>query len=326
MSPFLGRRPPVKLLLTTRMGDPYFNLLDDLPDLQKVLATTSEAIEREIVDADVVYGWPTLAQFQAAKQLKWIQVPSAGVEMLCSIPEIVESDVTITNARGAHARVIAEHTFAMLLAFTRGLHRFEQDKAARRWSRDAAIPDVLEIAGWTIGIVGYGQIGQQVARRAIGFEMNVLAVDVNEMPDAPHDVEVWGPDRLSDLFEQSDVVVVAVPFTPQTRHLISADLLNRMKPTAYLLVESRGGIVDEAALVDVLKKGKITAAGLDVFEQEPLGSDSELWDVPNLIMTPHLAGASLQKDRRCVEILRENLGRFQRGETLVNLVDKRRGY
>ena len=103
--------------------------------------------------------------------------------MLCSVPEIVVSDVIVTNSRGAHARVIAEHTFAMLLAFTRGLHRFEQDKAARRWSREAAIPDVLEISGWTIGIVGYGQVGQQVAQRARGFEMEILAVDENPMPD-----------------------------------------------------------------------------------------------------------------------------------------------
>jgi phosphoglycerate dehydrogenase-like enzyme len=308
------------------MGDPYFGLLDDLTDVEKVWATTPEAIAREIVDADVVYGWPTLEQFQAAKQLTWIQAPSAGVEMLCSIPEVVASDVTITNARGAHARVIAEHTFAMLLAFTRGLHRFEQDKAARRWSREQAIPDVLEIAGWTMGIVGYGQIGQQVARRALGFEMDVLAVDVNPMPDAPHGVEVRGLAFLPELFERSDVVVIAAPYTPETRHMIGADLLNRMKPTAYFLVESRGGIVDEPALVDVLKKGKIAGAGLDVFEQEPLGADNELWDVPNLIMTPHLAGASIQKDRRCVEILRENLGRFQRGEPLMNLVDKQRGY
>jgi phosphoglycerate dehydrogenase-like enzyme len=316
----------VKLLLTTRAGDPYFGLLDDLPGVQKVWATTPETIAEEIVDADVVYGWPTLEQFKLAKQLKWIQIPSAGVEMVCSIPEIVESDVTITNARGAHARVIAEHAFAMLLAFTRGLHRFEQDKVARRWSREAAIPDVLEIAGWTIGIVGYGQIGRQVAQRALAFEMQVLAVDVEPMPDAPHGVEVWSLDRLPELFERSDVVVIAAPYTPETRHMIDADLLNRMKPTSYLLVESRGGIVDEAALLDVLKKGKIAAAGLDVFEQEPLGSDSELWDVPNLIVTPHLAGASTQKDRRCVEILRENLARFQRGETLVNLVDKGKGY
>jgi D-2-hydroxyacid dehydrogenase (NADP+) len=316
----------MKLLLTTRAGDPYFDLLDDLDGVKKVWALTPAEIMREIADADAVYGWPTLEQFQAAKHLKWIQIPSAGVEMVCSVPEMVESDVIVTNCRGAHARVIAEHAFAMLLSFTRGLQRFEQDKLARRWRREESIPDVLEIAGWTIGIVGYGQIGQQVARRAIGFEMNVLAVDTNEMPDAPHGVEVWGLARLPDLFEQSDVVVIAAPFTPQTRHLIGADLLNRMKPTSYFLVESRGGIVDESALMDVLKKGKIVAAGLDVFEDEPLPATSELWDVPNLIMTPHLAGASTQKDRRCVEILRENVGRFQRGETLMNLVDKRKGY
>jgi D-2-hydroxyacid dehydrogenase (NADP+) len=316
----------VKLLLTTRMGDPYFGLLDDLTDVQKVWATTPEQVLREIVDADVVYGWPNLEQFQAAKQLKWIQIPSAGVELVCSVPEMVESDVVVTNARGAHARVIAEHTFAMLLAFTRGLHRFDQDKAARRWSRDAALYEVFEIAGATIGIVGYGQIGQQVAQRALGFEMHVLAVDANPMPDAPHGVEVWALDRLPELFEQSDVVVIAAPYTPETHHMIGADLLNRMKPTAYFLVESRGGIVDEAALLDVLKKGKIAGAGLDVYEQEPLSSNSELWDVPNLIMTPHLAGSSIQKDRRCVEILRENIGRFQRGESLMNLVDKRKGY
>jgi len=165
-----------------------------------------------------------------------------------------------------------------------------------------------------------------VAQRALGFEMHVLAVDANPMPDAPHGVEVWALDRLPELFEQSDVVVIAAPYTPETHHMIGADLLNRMKPTAYFLVESRGGIVDEAALLDVLKKGKIAGAGLDVYEQEPLPSNSELWDVPNLIMTPHLAGSSIQKDRRCVEILRENIGRFQRGESLMNLVDKHKGY
>ncbi|MCC6180146.1 MAG: D-2-hydroxyacid dehydrogenase [Chloroflexi bacterium] len=316
----------MKLLLTTRMGDPYFGLLDDLEDVQKVWARTPDEIAREIVDADVVYGWPNREQFQVAKKLRWIQCPSAGVEMFCSIPEIVESDVILTNARGAHARVIAEHAFAMLLAFTRGILRFEQDKLARRWSRDAAIPEVEEIAGRTIGIVGYGQIGQQVAQRALGFELSVLAADPRPMPEAPHGVTVWSLDRLPDLFEQSDVVVIAAPFTPESRHMIGADVLGRMKPTAYLLVVSRGGIVDEPALVDVLKRGAIAGAGLDVFEEEPLSPRSELWDIPNVILTPHLAGASTEKDRRCVEILRENLGRFQRGEPLVNLVDKRSGY
>ena len=316
----------MKLLITTRMGDPYFSLLDDLQDVEIAWAGSPDEVAEKIGDADAVYGWPSKEQFLAAKRLKWIQAPSAGVEMLCSVPEIVESDVVITNARGAHARVIAEHAFALLLAFTRGILRFEQDKAARRWMRNQAIPDVLEIAGWTIGIIGYGQIGQHVGRRALGFEMDLLAVDSEPIADAPHGVEVWGLDRLPELMERSDVVVVAAPYSPSSHHMLSADLLERMKPTAYLLVVSRGGIVDEPALVDVLRKGKIAGAGLDVFEEEPYPPTGQLWDIPNLILTPHLAGASTQKDRRCVEILRENVLRFQRGEELVNVVDKRRGY
>ena len=316
----------MKLLLTTRMGDPYFSILDDLTDVEIAWASTPEEIAAKIVDADVVYGWPTKDQFLAAPQLKWIQAPSAGVEMLCSVPEIAGSDVLITNARGAHARVIAEHAFAMLLTFTRGILRFEQDKAARRWMRDQAIPEVLEIAEWTIGIVGYGQIGRHVAKRALGFEMDVLAVDLDPKPDALHGVEVWGLDRLPDLMERSDAVVIAAPYTPESHHMLGADLIGRMKPTAYLLVVSRGGIVDEAALLDALRKSTIAGAGLDVFAEEPLPPSDPLWDVPNLIVTPHLAGASTQKDRRCVEILRDNVGRFQRGEPMVNLVDKRRGY
>ena len=192
--------------------------------------------------------------------------------------------------------------------------------------RNQAIPEVLEIAGWTIGIIGYGQIGQHVARRALGFEMDVLAVDSEPLADPPHGVEVWGLDRLPELMERSDAVVVAAPYSPSSHHMLGTDLLGRMRPTAYLLVVSRGGIVDEPALVDVLRKGKIAGAGLDVFEEEPLPPTSQLWDIPNLLITPHLAGASTQKDRRCVEILRENVLRFQRGEELVNLVDKRRGY
>ena len=316
----------MKLLMTTRMGDPYFSLLEDLKDVEIAWASTPDEVCEKIGDADVVYGWPSKEQFLAAKHLKWIQAPSAGVEMLCSVPEIVASDVRITNARGAHARVIAEHAFALLLAFTRGILRFEQDKDARRWRREQAIPEVLEIAGWTIGIIGYGQIGQHVARRALGFELEVLAVDSEPMTDPPHGVDVWGLDRLPELMERSDVVVVAAPYSPSSHHLLGADLLNRMKPTAYLLVVSRGGIVDEPALVDVLRNGKIAGAGLDVFEEEPYPPTGQLWDIPNLIMTPHLAGASTQKDRRCVEILVENVGRFQRGEELVNLVDKHRGY
>ncbi len=310
----------MKLLMATRMGDPYFSLLDDFKDVEIAWAGSPDEVARQIVDADAVYGWPTREQFLAAKRLKWIQVPSAGVEMLCSIPEIVESDVVMTNARGAHARVIAEHAFAMLLAFTRGILPFEQDKAARRWRREQAIPEVQEIAGWTIGIVGYGQIGQQVTQRALGFEMAVLAVDVAPMPDAPHGVDVWGPDRLPELMERSDVVVVATPYTPRTRQMLGADLLGRMKPTAYLLVVSRGGIVDEPALVEAVQTGRLAGAGLDTTAREPLPPDDPLLKVDNIVVTPHYAGGSRDSRVRGRHWIYDNVARYLRGETPERLV------
>jgi phosphoglycerate dehydrogenase-like enzyme len=156
--------------------------------------------------------------------------------------------------------------------------------------------------------------------------MDVLAVDAVGGAGAPYCDEVWSPDRLHDLLSASDVVVVAAPYTRETRHLLSTDEFAAMKSDAYLIVVSRGGIVDEAALAASMQSGHLAGAGLDVAEKEPLSQDSPLWDLPNVILTPHLAGSSYQKERRCVEVLRENLLRFGRGEPLMNVVDKRAGY
>jgi phosphoglycerate dehydrogenase-like enzyme len=312
--------------MLTRHGDPYFNLLDDLRGVDIVWALTPDDQLREIATADAVYGWPSQAQLRAAKQLKWIQTPSAGVEMLCALPEMLQSEIQLTNGRGAHARVIAEHAFGMLLALTRRLVPYTHDKTMRRWDREGFIDDVLEICGWTMGIVGYGNIGQQTAKRALAFEMDVLATDIEEIANPPHGVDVWPIRRLDELMERSDVVVIAAPFTPRTKLMIGRAQIQRMKRGSFLIVVSRGGIVDEAAVAEALLSGHLAGAGMDVFEQEPYPLDGPLWNIPNLIMTPHLAGASTQKDRRCVEILRENVGRFQRGETLINLCDVEKGY
>lgn len=316
----------MKLLLATPFGTPYLSLLDDLPGVERVTPGTPDELMARVADADAIWGWPTREQFLAARRVRWIQAPSAGVEMLVAIPELVASDVVLTNTRGAHARAIAEHAFAMLLALSRQLPRFQADAAARRWDPAGGMARVRELAGGTLGIVGHGQIGQAVARRAHAFELTVLAVDPEPQPGAPWAGEVWPPSRLGELLERSDAVVVAAPFTPRTRGLLGARELGQMKPDAYLIVVSRGGIVDEAALLDALREGRLAGAGLDVFAREPLTPDDPLWAAPNLIATPHLSGHSPQKDRRCVEILRENAGRFLRGEPLINLVDKRRGY
>ncbi len=297
---------------------------DEFPEVEFVPVTTPEEQLQAVQGADAFIGWITREAFVAAgPQLRWVHAPSAGVERHVAITELVESDVTLTNTRGSHAPTIAEHTFAMLLALTRRILELSEYQKQHAWKRPT---NPRGIMGMTMTVVGFGQIGRAIAKRAVGFDMKVIGVDARPTEPPPGVDEVWGLDRLDEALREADVVAIAAPITPETRGMIDARRIGLLKPDSYLLVVSRGGIVDEPALVDVLRKGKIAGAGLDVFQEEPLPPTSQLWDIPNLILTPHLAGASTQKERRCVEILRENVLRFQRGEELINLVDKRRGY
>ena len=318
----------MKVVLTKTEGYKHFGILDDLdlPNLEMVKVETPEDLEREIVDAEVFYGFPSADVLRQAKALRWIQAPSAGVNFLQNLPELVDNDVVLTNTRGAHGPSIGEHTFALLFALTRHLPTSVQAQGEHRWAWGDIYHTSREIWGRTMGIIGYGAIGRAVAQRARGFDMNVLAVDPHPEPGAPHVQETWGMERLPDLLAQSDVVVVSAPLTDESYHLIDAKALAQMKPDAYLIVVSRGGIVEEAALAEALKSGKLAGAGLDVTEVEPLAADNPLWDAPNLVITPHTAGDSTEKEQRCVEILRENLQRYVQGESLLNLVDKKRGY
>jgi phosphoglycerate dehydrogenase-like enzyme len=330
MARFGGRRThnTMKVVLTQTEGFPHFSLLDDLdlPDLQVVRVTNTEELAREIADADVFYGFPNAELLGAARSLRWIQSPSAGVNYLQDLPQLVASDIVLTNTSGAHGPSIGEHTFALLFALTRRIPQSLEAQRQRHWGKAELYRTSREVRGLTMGIIGYGAIGRAVAQRARGFDMNVLAVDPHPIAAAPFVSETWAMDRLPDLLSQSDVVVVAAPLTSESYHLIDAAALARMKPDAYLIVVSRGGIVDETALIDALENGRLAGAGLDVTEIEPLPAESPLWDVPNLVITPHIAGDSSEKERRCIEILRENLLRYANGEALVNVIDKQRGY
>jgi phosphoglycerate dehydrogenase-like enzyme len=183
-----------------------------------------------------------------------------------------------------------------------------------------------ELMGSTMGILGYGQIGRAIAQRAAGFGMRILAVDVTTGSGAPYTDEVWHVSRLHDMLAQSHVLAIAVPYTPDTRHLVDAAALAAMPTGGFVVAVSRGGIIEEGALIAALQSGHLAGAGLDVCEREPLPQDSPLWDLPNVIISPHLAGSSTQKERRCVEILAENLRRFGQGQPLINVVDKQLGY
>ncbi len=318
----------MKLLLAAKEGEAHFGLLDDLPipDLRIERAQTPEESLAKVADADVLYGFPSAAIVVAAPRLRWVQSPSAGVEYVARVPELVESDIVLTNTRGAHGPSIAEHVFALLLAFTRQIPACLAWQRDHYWGRVEGYRTSREIMGATMGIVGFGAIGRAVAQRARAFEMELLAVDAQAVDGEPWLDEVWPASRLPELLERSEAVVIAAPLTAETHHLLDAAMLARMRPDAFLIVVSRGGIVDEAALADALRSNRLAGAALDVTEPEPLPTDSPLWDLPNVIITPHLAGASDAKERRCVEILRDNLLRFANDEPLHNVVDKRRGY
>ena len=319
----------MKLVLAAAEGEAFFGLVEELQDeigLEIVRARTPAEVLAAVADADVLYGPPSPEVVAAGRKLRWIQASSAGVDFVTRMPELVESETVLTNTRGAHGPSIGEHVFALLLALTRRIPTCVEWQRQRHWGRQEGYRTAREIRGSTMGIVGFGAIGRAVAQRAVGFELELLALDAQAVDGDPYVDEVWPPSRLPELLERSDIVVVAAPYTPETRHLFDAAMLAHMKPDAYLIAISRGGIVVEEDLVAALTAGRLAGAALDVTEREPLAPDSPLWEAPNLLITPHLAGASPAKERRCVEILCDNLRRFARGEPLINVVDKRLGY
>ncbi len=317
----------MKIVLGSRPNDGRLSTFRSAyPGVEFVSAESAEQIIREIADADAFFGNPSRDAYLAARKLRWIQAPSAGIEFVRSIPELIESDVVLTNARGAHAATIAEHTFAMLLSLTRGLRFFDHAKGCHTWLRGEGYRNVVGIDGLTLGIVGFGNIGRAIAKRGFGFEMRVKAVDANEVPANEHVESVWRLDRLHDLLRETNVLAIAVPITPETRGMIGEAEIRLLKPGSYLMVVSRGGIVDEKALVAALNDGHLAGAGLDVTETEPLPPGSPLWDAPNLIITPHISGGSTLTTEIMWSIFHENVGHFVRGEPLKNVTNKRLGY
>jgi phosphoglycerate dehydrogenase-like enzyme len=297
------------------------------PQVEFVSALTPEEQVKAATDAEVVFGTVSSDVFAAAPKLRWLHYPAAGVEWMQRVPELVNSDVAVTNARGAHATTIAEHAFGMLVFLTRNFAALYEAQKAQEWLRPQQHPrPSVGLVGLTMGIVGLGQIGRAIAKRADAFEMKVIAVDVNPVAKPDTVAELRLMDGLDDLMERSDVVVIATPITAETRGMIDAGKLARMKPSAFLLVMSRGGIVDEPTAINMLREGKLAGAGFDVAAIEPLPADNELWRAPNVFITPHCSPSSEQTRDNVLTLVRENLKHYLAGEPLTNLVDKKRGY
>jgi phosphoglycerate dehydrogenase-like enzyme len=320
----------MKALLLADFGAPYYQALrDEHSDLELTEAYSNEDILREIGSAEAVFGYLTAEQFETAKNLKWIQTLDAGMEGLFNaVPGIVDTDVEVTNSRGAGAPMIGEHGIALMLALARQLPKFWADKSDHRWDQDGALQVVEYLGNKTCGIVGLGKSGREIGWRAKALGMNVIAVDEQPVDGDPIVEDVWGRSRLNDLLEQSDYVVVTAPYTPRNENMIGAAQLALMKPTARIVVTSRGRLVEHNTLVAALKSGQIAGAGLDTTVVEPLPADNELWDLPNVIITPHIAGNSEQEllDKRTVDIFAENLRRYVSGQPLINTVDKQLQY
>ncbi len=293
--------------------------------------------EQAVVDADAFFGKMTPRILSAARQLRWVQSPTAGLERYM-FPELIEHPCVLTNMRGLYSDVIAEHVFGYIICFARNFHRYIRQQAVPRWepirseqesvaNGDPGHTDTVDqshfhLAGATLGIVGLGHIGSEIARRGVLFGMRVLAVD----PVATEPVEglsaQWKPDRLPELLRESDYVVIAAPHTPETRKLFRHKQFQQMRPSAYLINIGRGEIVDLADLTAALQSGEIAGAGLDVFELEPLPLEHPLWKMKNVIITPHVSGRAPRIAQRHLQVLLENIRRFVQEEPLENVVNK----
>jgi phosphoglycerate dehydrogenase-like enzyme len=328
-------RPTV--LEWVRSREPIWNLprtnVDALaarfPEVRFVSPADRDEAVRVLAHADVVLGWAARAEdFAVAKRLRWVHLTAAGVGPQL-FPEFVASDVVLTNSRGLHAVSMAEHALGVILMFSRKLHLARDAQREARWTQVeqfVAPPPFDMLPGRTLGLVGLGAIGGAIAERARAFGMSVLAV--RRRPGAGHpgvDAE-WGRERLNELLERSDYLVLCAPETSETSGMIGAAELARMKPSAVLVNVGRGALVDEPALIEALSAGRIAGAALDVMAEEPLPAMSPLWGMPNVIVTSHVSGMGPRYWERAMDMFAANLERWLEGRPLENVVDKRAGY
>src|SRR6185437_4953772 len=305
-------------------------LRKDFPSLEVVEVKKFAHVDREIADTDVLYSQSlSREQFLAARRLRWIHSQAAAVHQFM-YPELIESDVILTNGREVHAPVVAEQVMAMIFALARRIPESVRFQLKHVWAQgifwDEGISPT-EVADATVGLVGVGSIGRNVAQRASAMGMKVIAV--REHPESPkpeHVDEVFPTSRLNDLLGKSDYVVLSPPLTPATHGMIGRDQFAAMKKKAYLINVGRGPLVDEGALTQALRERKIAGAALDVFDQEPLPPESPLWDLENLLITPHTGGMTGKMWERHYALFADNLRRFLSGRRLLAVVDKQAGY
>jgi phosphoglycerate dehydrogenase-like enzyme len=326
--------------LVIAMGDrfelwtapPWFStrLRHDFPTLDVEHLNGDPGIGQALRDAEVAICWSLPPeQFQVAHKLRWIYSPAAGVHQLL-FPQLVNSDVILTNGRDVHGPVVAEHVVALIFALAKKLPQASRLQQKHIWGKELLWnlnPRPAEIAGATLGLIGLGSIGREVARHTAALGMRVIATREHPDKERPPSVDrIFPSSDLEELLRQSDYVALTVPVTVDTEGLINAERLSKMKSTAYLINVGRGQLIDETALFHALYDKKIGGAALDVFLEEPLPPESPLWDLENLFLTPHTAGLTEKMWERHYQLFSANLRRYMTGQELLAVVDKKRGY
>ena len=298
----------------------------ELPIYDIVLPETDNQVSQHLPDADAVYGWVSPEQLPLAENLRWLQSPAAGPSPGFYYPALIEHPVVVCNPRGIYNDHIAQHIMMFVLALSRGLPYYMDAQRAGIWDKDARKHGYIDVAQATALIVGVGGIGQETARLCNAFGMKVIGVDPRWEYDVPF-VEKHTPRELSQLLPRADFVIATTPHTPETEGMWNQNLFALMKRTAYFINIGRGKTMILADLVAALQHGNIAGCGLDVFEVEPLPAESPLWQLPNVLLTPHIAVKDAANiSARRFKVLLENARRFAAGEPLRNVVNKAAWY
>jgi phosphoglycerate dehydrogenase-like enzyme len=291
----------------------------------EVIDAGQQHVASEILRADIFCGhakvpmdWPAVVR---AGRLKWIQSSAAGLDH-CLVPAVVGSEIIVTSASGVLADQVSEHATALITALTRSLPVFFRAQQAKEFVRRPT----RDLHHSTLGIVGFGGVGRRIAQVLSSFKTRILATDMFPV-DKPDYVEaLWPAEQLGDLLAEVDILILSAPLTPATRGMISAAELAKMKKGSLLVNVARGPLVVERDLVSALESGHLAGAAVDVTEQEPLATTSRLWDMPNVIITPHVGGQSRLRIDQMTDFFCDNLERYQGGRRLRNLVDKQLGF
>ncbi len=289
-------------------------LIQDFPSCNFKFAPPNDFTDEEIMQADVLVGQFNDQQMRVAKNLKWLQASTVGLDRY--VGYIDPAKTIVTNSQNLFNKCMGEHTFAMMIAYSRSILLQRDSQKAHEWK----IHDVpMDLFDRTVGIIGLGGIGSDVAKKCKAFDMQVLGVRRNTANKPDFVDEIYSFEELDKVLARADYLILAVPLTDQTRHMINRETLAKMKPNAYLLNVGRGELVDTQALIDALRSKTIAAAGLDTMDPEPLPQDSPLWDMPNVLITPHVANLSPTTNRFRFKFYYENIRRYLAGEPLLNV-------